>query len=122
MYKRQAVVLAGFSQGGGVALRLVADRPDRFRGVVAVNSLCQTPDEAKWKAVAERGGVRVCFICGEYDKLLGRSKSVAEVLKAAKVPSRFDTVEKCGHEYPPDAADRLRVAARFVLTGEEADK
>lgn len=119
---RGAVVLAGFSQGGGVALRLVADRPDRFRGAVAVNSLCQTPDEAKWKAVAERGGVRVSVICGEYDKLLERSKSAVEVLQAAKVPSRFDLVEKCGHEYPPDAADRLRLAARFVLTGEGADK
>lgn len=119
---RESVVLAGFSQGGGVALRLVADRPDRFRGAVAVNSLCQPLDKASWQKAAGGHGVRVCVICGEYDKLLGRSKSAAEVLKAAKVPSRFDTVEKCGHEYPPDAADRLRAAARFVLTGERSDK
>jgi predicted esterase len=119
---RGRVVLAGFSQGGGVALRLVADRPDRFRGAVAVNSLCQPLDKASWQKAAGGHGVRVCVICGEYDKLLGRSKSAAEVLKAAKVPSRFDTVEKCGHEYPPDASDRLQAAARFVLTGERSDK
>lgn len=119
LYKidRGAVVLAGYSQGGGVALRLVADQPDRFRGAVAVCSLCQALDEAKWMAVAERGGVRIQLIAGEYDKLLDRSKSAAEVLRAVNVPSRFDIVEKSGHEYPADYAGRLRRAAQFVLTG-----
>jgi predicted esterase len=115
---RGAVVLAGFSQGGGVALRLLADRPDRFRGAVAVNSLCQPLDEAKWQAVANRGGVRVQLIVGEYDKLLGRSQSAANVLQAAKVPSRFETVGKTGHEYPADYAKHLGSAAEFVLVGE----
>jgi predicted esterase len=119
---RDVVVLAGFSQVGGVAIQLVADRPGRFRGAVAVSSLCQALDRAKWRAVAERGGVRVQIIAGEYDKLLGRSKSAAEVLQEVRVPNRFEIVEKSGHEYPADSADRLRAAAQFVLTGAVADK
>lgn len=113
---RGAVVLGGYSQGGGVALRLVADRPDRFRGAVAVCSLCQPLDKAGWQKAAG-GGVRVQLIAGEYDKLLKRSTAAAADLRAAGVPSRFDTVGRSGHEYPADAADRLRAAVEFVLTG-----
>jgi predicted esterase len=122
MVDREAVVVAGYSQGGGVALRLVADRPGRFRGAVAVNSLCQPLDKATWEKAVEEGGVRVCVIASEYDKLLGRSKSAAEVLKAAKVPSRLDIIEKSEHEYPADYAERLPSAAEFVLLGDRPKK
>lgn len=119
---RGAVVLAGYSQGGGVVLQLIADRPTRIRGAVAVCSLCPPLEEANFRKVANESQIRVQVIAGEHDRLLDRSKSAAEVLQAAGIPTRFEVVADSGHEYPSDSADRLRRAVHFVLTGESPDK
>jgi len=108
------VVLAGFSQGAGVALRLIAGRPDRYRGAISVCGLHSSSDERQWQPAA-RGGVRVHFFAGEFDKLLPRSRTAADALRAAGVPTRFDVVKNGGHEFPTDATERLLSAIRFVL-------
>ncbi len=113
-----AVVLAGYSQGGGVVLQLVADCPNRIQGAVAVCSLCPPLDEASFRKIAEGSQVRVRVIAGEYDRLLNRSRSAAEVLQAAGIPTIYEVVAGSGHAYPSDSADRLRRAVKFVQTGE----
>lgn len=116
--KQDAIILAGYSQGGGVALQLIARQPDRFLGAIAINSLCQSLDKTQLQALARQGQKRIHLIAGEYDKLLPRSKSVAESLKEVKIPFRFDIIEKSGHEYTADSPTRIQAAVRFVLTGE----
>lgn len=108
------LALAGFSQGAGVALRLLADQPDRYRGAVAVCGLHPATDPGRWQRGA-RSGVRVHLIAGEYDKLLPRSRAAADALRAAGVPTRFDVVTAGGHEFPADAAERMRSALRDVF-------
>ncbi|HMP04242.1 MAG TPA: alpha/beta hydrolase-fold protein [Gemmatales bacterium] len=114
---RSAVVLAGYSQGGGVALGLMANHPERFRGAVVINSLCPPLEKEKWRKVAEHGGARVQIIAGEFDKLLGRSRSAAEVLRTLPLEMRLDVVERAGHEFPHNYSDHLSAALRFVLSG-----
>jgi predicted esterase len=109
------VVLAGFSQGAGVALRLVGDHPDRYCGAVAVNGLHQPPGVAYWQSIQKRHPIRVYVIAGKLDRLLPRSQKVVEELRAARVPNRYDELEQVGHEFPADHTKRLRSAIEFVL-------
>lgn len=109
------VILAGYSQGGGVALQLLATEPERFTGAVVVNSLSIPIDATRWKGVAD-GNARVRIIAGEYDKLMERSRTTAEALKAAGVAHELDVVRFCGHEMPLDSQSRLLDALQFVLS------
>ncbi len=116
------VLLAGFSQGGGVALRMVGDHPERYCGAVAVCSLCQSPGTAYWEAVARKRPVRVVVMAGKLDRLLPRSRQAIEELRAAHVTSQYDEIERVGHEYPSDYPEKLHRAMEFVLEAEPAQK
>jgi predicted esterase len=112
------VVLAGFSQGGGVALHMLGDHPELFCGAVAVCSLYQPPGIAYWQASGQKQSRRVFMIAGKLDPLLPRSQKAFEQLRAAGVTSRYEEEEREGHEYPPEYADRLQRAIAFVLARE----
>jgi predicted esterase len=109
------LLLAGFSQGGGVALRMLGEHPDQYLGAVAVCSLCQSPGVAYWETALQKRPFRTFVIAGKLDRLLPRSQQVVEQLRAAKVPLRYEEVDQAGHEYPPDYSERLRQAIQFVL-------
>jgi predicted esterase len=109
------VLLAGFSQGAGVALRLIGDHPERYRGAVAVCGLHQPPGVAYWESILKQHPIRVCVIAGKFDRLLPRSQKVVEQLRAAGVPNRYEELDKMGHEFPADYPKRLREAIEFVM-------
>jgi predicted esterase len=109
------VVLAGFSQGGGVALRLLGEHASRYRGAVAVCGLHQQSGVAYWQTVRKQRSVRVYVMAGKLDRLLPRSQKTVEQLRAAGIPNRYEELDKTGHEFPPDYPTRLRQALEFVL-------
>jgi predicted esterase len=109
------VILAGFSQGAGVALRLLGDHPDRYCGALAVNGLHQPPGVVYWQAILKQHPIRVCVLAGKLDRLLPRSQKIVEELRAAGVPNRYEEFDKVGHEFPPDYTSHLRQGLKFVL-------
>jgi phospholipase/carboxylesterase len=109
------IVLAGFSQGAGVALRLIGDHPERYCGAVAVAGLHQPPSVAYWQSILKQHPIRVYVIAGKLDRLLPRSQKVVEQLRAAQVPHRYDELNQIGHEFPQDYTKRLKGAIEFVL-------
>jgi predicted esterase len=109
------VALAGFSQGGGVALRLLADAPEKYVGGVAVAGLHQTHDAMQWHAAAHKKAVRVALAAGKLDRLLPRTQSAAEALRKAKVPVDYQEWEGVGHEYPTGYSERLIAMLAFVM-------
>lgn len=109
------IFLAGYSQGGGVALHLQNKHPERFAGTVAVNSLSQSTGVDAWKAAVRKNGFRVALLAGRLDRLLPRSQAIAEQLRSAGVALLSEEGEGIGHEYPPDYQDRLTTAFKFVL-------
>lgn len=108
--------LAGYSQGGGVALHLQGKYPERFAGTVAVNSLCQSAGADYWKAAAQKKGFRVALLSGKLDRLLPRSHALAEQLRSAGVAVMAEEAKGVGHEYPPDYQARITTAFKFVLS------
>jgi predicted esterase len=105
--------LAGFSQGGGMALRIVQQRPDRFAGGVVVASLCQTPSVEHWKSLSEP--FRLVVACGKLDPHYQRHVTLCEQLSKANVTMKQITWDELGHEYPNDFTKRLSSAAIWMF-------
>jgi phospholipase/carboxylesterase len=116
------LVLAGFSQGAGVALHLIGRRADRYCGLVAVGGLYQPPGVAYWQSILAQHPIRVYVIAGKLDRLLPRSRQVVAELQAAHVPHRYDELDRLGHEFPLDYPKRLRAAIEFVLGERRRDR
>ncbi|HQR06306.1 MAG TPA: hypothetical protein PLN21_05765 [Gemmatales bacterium] len=107
--------LAGYSQGGGVALHLQGKYPERFAGTVVVNSLSQSSGIDFWKAAALKKAFRVALLSGKVDRLLPRSQAMAAQLRSAGITVLAEEEEGVGHEYPVDYQNRLTTAFKFVL-------
>jgi phospholipase/carboxylesterase len=111
----EKTVLAGFSQGGAVALGLLAQRPEMFRGAVAVCTVYASPGVGAWQAAVRKRPIRAFVIAGQLDALLPHSRRAFDELQTAGVPARFVEIPKAGHEPPPGFLDVQRRALAFVL-------
>ncbi len=109
----QRIVLAGYSQGGAVALKLLAAQPERYAGAFAQATLYQPPAPS-WPAALAKNR-RVYLIAGELDRLRPQTESAVSDLKAAGWDVRVDTVPKVGHEPPEDNPRRQVEAVEWIL-------
>ncbi len=109
------VILAGYSQGGVVALALLVDTPKRFCGTVvqAPAHLSRTVDE--WKQAASEQKTRSYVIVHEFDRLRPAGEEIHQAMSRAGFDTRLELVPKTDHELPLNN-DALRLGAvRFVL-------
>jgi hypothetical protein len=112
------VMLAGGSEGAGVAMRLALDAtvPDvaAFIAVVGAGSRLEEV-EPSLTAAAQRG-VRGLFIAGERDELTRQGQErVAAALNARGVLCDLQVVPGMGHGYPDDLGLRISEAMPFFL-------
>lgn len=113
------VVLAGYSQGGAVALALLGKEPDRYLGAFAQASLFPPRDKKYWESALCGRQKRVFLIAGELDTLRSHSDRACADLRAAGWQVRYEVLPGVGHEPPEDNAQRQVEAIRYVL-GEES--
>lgn len=114
----QQIVLAGFSQGGAVALRVLAAEPGRYAGVLTLGTLYNPADSASWPAVQKERAVRAALCAGALDRLQRHSERAAADLRAGGIETRLETLPGIGHEPPPDWAERQISAIRWILRNE----
>jgi pimeloyl-ACP methyl ester carboxylesterase len=119
---QRPVVLAGFSQGGGIAARLaLAREPVAARGFVSIAPSFfrerLTPDDvARLMPGAARDGVRAWLGIGEEDeRYRPPAEQVGRLLDAAGVPARWSVFTGVGHDYPEPFETHLAEAVGFVL-------
>ena len=112
------VVLAGFSQGGGVALHVLREQSDRFRGAVVVNCRYPAGPARRWPQPRDGGWPRVQVLAGQLDPLVPDSRRAVEELAAASVPHRFVELPETGHEYPADFSAVAAAALQRILEPE----
>jgi predicted esterase len=110
------IVLAGFSQGGYVALRTLREHPARYIGVVTFVTVYNREGIASWKHVPPK---RAYLIGGSRDPLCPHSRAARDDLTAAGFDLRYDEIQGMGHEIPPQYEERQVRALRFVLEGRE---
>jgi predicted esterase len=113
------LLLAGFSQGGGLALDLALDGlPEPAAGALALSSgledLASSPTTDRIRAAADRG-LRVRLVAGERDEALPGARELAGILAAAGVPCPLSVVPDAGHWMPSPGSGRLLAEAEALL-------
>ena len=117
-----AVVLGGFSQGGGVAARIALLRdPVPAAGFVSIAPSFHRPgvrlgDLADSFTRAANEGVRGWLAIGERDqRYRAPAEEVELALRDAGIPTRCLLMSRRGHEYPEPFPQVLAGALSFVL-------
>jgi predicted esterase len=106
-------VLVGFSLGGIAAMQVLAKGGARYAGLVIIASQIH-PDAA---SLARAGVKRAVFAAGDYDMTSAPLQEDARRLDRAGLPTRFVSLGKFGHGYPPDIEQRMREPMQWVGGG-----
>ncbi len=118
---RDRLVLAGFSLGGQVALRLALEGAIPARGFILHEPY--TPAQDPWEeriAAASGRDLRGYFIASENDRgcTLESIQAVADSCVAHGIPCSLKTITDQGHNYPQDFSLYLAEALDFVMGGQ----
>lgn len=114
---RLPFVVAGFSQGAGLALYLTARR--RLPGVVGCIAVAPT---AAWSreligpGSLSVGDLRFALLAGSIDPRVDECQRLAKHLQSAGAEVRIEIVEGLGHDYPAGFGGWLPGAIDWVLT------
>lgn len=113
---KEHVILAGFSAGATVALDLVFGHALPAAGFICL-SPGRRPGSLTREAVAAEAvrGVRGAFLEGLDDWPDEEEREMVEMMEQEGFPFELMLHEGAGHVVPPDFADRLDRALRFIL-------
>jgi predicted esterase len=108
------VVIAGFSQGGGLAADWGLGGMLSNKGFIAVGPAQLTASPSTIRAAAARG-IRGCLMAGQWDWARRHTEDFCwDRLGPGGVPWSLDVMPRVGHAVSADFGSRLDVALRFV--------
>lgn len=111
----QRVVLAGMSQGGGLAVWLACSRKLEATGFIGVAPFMRWMDEVEPQLPPGRiPGVRGCLVTGGQDHDEGMFERIEGLLQAHEIPYQRQNYSDLGHAFPPDFAQRLPEMLAFI--------
>jgi phospholipase/carboxylesterase len=86
--KAERVVLAGFSQGGAIALQTGLRHPERIAGIMALSTYVPLAEKLSVEASAANRGVPIFMAHGSYDPIipLVRAEQSRELLQSLGYP------------------------------------
>ena len=113
-FDARQVVLAGFSQGATMAMRVALRHPERFRGVLAMagrhaERLVPGPN------AQEARRLRVALLVGGDDGNVESNREAEQRLRAARFTVLLRVFPGVGHRFPPNALAEMRDAVAFLL-------
>jgi predicted esterase len=107
-------VVAGYSQGGTIAMVSAYRNPYEFQGVIAIapqyDSLFAPPPNPMRSAVP-----KYYLMVGAKDEALEDSRKYADEYWAMSLDVELEVHEGLGHEFPENLTAELQKALRFVL-------
>jgi len=113
---RQRIVLAGFSQGGGLALWLSLTRAIPARGFLGIGPyLDEIGTLAPTLPTARASRLRAYLVSGSAEEDEGMFAQIGDVCAARHIPFHQEVIPNIGHEYPPDFDRILRRAFAFIF-------
>ncbi len=114
----QRVVLAGFSQGGGLAARMVLSGMIQARGLVLVGPFLMDVNVLVPLMLAHPPqGLRVYLVAGHKDRYcLGVAQQMAGLLPQYGATCKLDVYPDLEHSFPTDFERKLPEALNFVLS------
>ena len=110
----QRIVIAGFSQGSGMAIYTARKGNLPVRGFIGLGTW--------WEDAQELGDgrkdVRGYFIVGEQDHTLERAREIQAVLRETKIEFAEEVHADLGHQFSTDFATSFENAIEFILRGD----
>lgn len=114
----ERVVIAGFSQGGGMAIYAALNGKVNVRGFIGIGTYWADPDSLVPLANHTRP-VRGYFVTGEKDRSLDKIREIQKILNENNVQFEEEIHPDLGHEFPPDFEASFDKAIAFILKEQE---
>ena len=114
-FNTRQILLAGFSEGAWMAMRVALRHPDRVHGVMAMAGY---HDErlVPGRRAEQARRLRVALLVGGDDGNIPTNNRQAEArLKAARIPVMLRVFPNVGHHLPPNAIAEMKEAVAFLL-------
>ena len=111
----QRVVIAGFSQGSGMAIYAALTGRLPVRGFIGIGTWWADANEL----AMEKKNVRGYFITGEKDHTLERAREIQEILRKNKVEFTEEVHADIGHEFSSDFRSSFDKAIEFIFKEQE---
>jgi len=107
----QRILLAGFSQGSGLAIYTALKGSLPVRGFIGIGTWWADPSEF----ACEKEDIRGYFITGEKDHTLDRAREIQDTLRRNNIPFMEEVHPELGHEFPPHFEQSWDEAIKFIL-------
>ena len=111
----QRTIIAGFSQGSGMAIYTALKGFLSVRGFIGIGTWWADANEL----AAERENIRGYFITGEKDHTLERAREIQDVLRKNNIRFGEEVHADLGHEFPADFGKSFDKAINFIFTEQE---
>lgn len=110
----QRTVIAGFSQGSGMAIYAALSGKIPARGFIGIGTFWRDP--AELDALAKKAKtLRGYFVTGEKDQTLDRVREIQNVLRRNDIQFIEELHPDLGHEFPSDFASSFDRAIEFIF-------
>jgi predicted esterase len=110
----QQLIVAGFSQGSGLALYTALSGNIPARGFIGIASWWADPKSLR-PQTEEAKRLRGYFITGEKDHTLDTAKEIQSTLKENNIPFAEESHADLAHEFPSDFEPSFDKAIKFIL-------
>ena len=110
----QRLIIAGFSQGSGMALSTALSGKLPARGFIGIASWWAEPKSLIPQIEAAKR-LRAYFITGEKDHTFDTAKEIQNALKENDIQFGEELYADLAHEFPPDFESSFDKALRFIL-------
>ena len=115
------VVIAGFSQGGGMAIYAALSGKVDVRGFIGIGTYWADPDSLTPFA-RESKSVRGYFVTGEKDRTLDKIREIQKVLKENDIQFTEELHSELGHEFPNNFELVLERSLNFLCDAEKENE
>ena len=108
------IIVAGFSQGSGMAIYAVLSGKIKARGFIGVGTFMLEPDSLI-PLTSQQPAIRGYFITGAKDQTLNKAKAIQNILRENDIPFAEQVHPDLGHEFPLDFEGSFEKATHFIL-------
>ena len=115
---RRRIVIAGFSQGSGMAIYAALSGKVGARGFIGVGTFIAEPDSLIPLA-SQAQPIRGYFVTGEKDHTLDKARAIQKILKENHVQFEEEVHLGLGHAFPPDFEKSFNKAIDFIFKEQE---
>ena len=114
----QRMILAGFSQGAALSLRMLADQPERFLGAIAFCPISAKLDADRWRQATNHRRLKAYFMIGGRDRWSDAGHEALIAVQEGGVTVQSAVFDDMGHEMPIDYVMQQTKALTFILRTE----